>query len=144
MGGEAATIEHAVSALKVKEIVICGHSHCGAMAGLLDLGQVEQMPAVKSCFQHAESTRRIVNENYSHLTEPDKRLTLTVEENVLVQLEALKTHPSVAAAIGRGDLKLHGWIYVFEIGKVFAFDPGQNQFLPIEQCSPTTPHPTRR
>jgi carbonic anhydrase len=134
--GEAATIEYAVSALKVRDIVICGHSHCGAMQGLLDPASVEKMPAVRAYLAHAEATRRIVEENYSHLTDPTKRLTLTVEENVLVQLESLRTHPSVAAAVGRGDLKLHGWVYKFESGDVFAFSPEQSQFLPIEDVEP--------
>lgn len=132
LGGEAATIEYAVSALKVRDIVICGHSHCGAMNGLLHPEMVETMPAVKAYLQHAEATRRIVEENYSHLTDPAKRLTLTVEENVLVQLESLRTHPAVAAALGRGELILHGWVYKFETGEVFDFDPEQNQFLPIK------------
>ena len=127
-GGEAATIEYAVSVLKVRDIVICGHSHCGAMAGLLNPQSIAKLPAVKAYLEHAEATRRIVEENYGHLTDPEKRLTLTVEENVLVQLESLRTHPSVAAALGRGQLKLHGWVYKFETGEVFAFDPDQAQF----------------
>lgn len=133
--GEAATIEYAVSALKIRDIVICGHSHCGAMSGLLDLDSVEKMPAVKAYLQHAESTRRIVEENYGHLTDLAKRLTLTVEENVLVQLENLRTHPSVAAAVSRGDLKLHGWVYKFESGEVFSFQPDENQFLPLSDAA---------
>lgn len=142
-GGEAATIEYAVSALKVKDIIICGHSHCGAMAGLLDPSSTEKMPAVRTYLQHAEATRRIVEENYGHLTDPDKRLTLTVEENVLVQLESLRTHPSVAAAVGRGELKLHGWVYKFETGEVFAFNPDKSQFLPLERIAPAATEPER-
>ncbi|MCH5378073.1 MAG: carbonic anhydrase, partial [Planctomycetes bacterium] len=121
-----------------KDIVICGHSHCGAMSGLLDLASVQRMPAVNAYLQHAEATRRIVEENYADLTDPQKRLTLTVEENVLVQLENLRTHPSVAAAAGRGELKLHGWVYKFETGEVFAFEPDKGQFLPIGDFSPPT------
>jgi carbonic anhydrase len=135
-GGEAATIEYAVCALSVKDVIVCGHSHCGAMAGLLNLDAVEKMPAVRAYLAHAEATRRIVEENYGHLTDADKRLTLTVEENVLVQLENLRTHPSVAAAVGRGELKLHGWVYKFETGEVFAFHPEKNQFLALETISP--------
>lgn len=142
-GGEAATIEYAVSALKVKDIIVCGHSHCGAMAGLLDPESIEMMPAVKSYLQHAEATRRIVQENYKELTDPAKRLTLTVEENVLVQLEHLRTHPSVAAATGRGELKLHGWVYKFESGDVFAFDPTKCQFLPIQSLPLPANDPAR-
>jgi len=91
------------------------------------------MPAVKSYLQHAEATRRIVNENYKDVYNEDERLSVAVEENVLVQLENLRTHPSVAAAIGRGDLKLHGWVYKFETGEVFTFDPALNQFTPVEE-----------
>ena len=134
--GEAATIEYAVVALGIRDIVICGHSHCGAMAGLLNPDAVENLPAVKEYLKHAESTRRIVNENYQHLTDPEKRLTLAVEENVLVQLESLRTHPSVAAAVARGELKLHGWVYKFETGEVFAFDPDQHQFVPLADVAP--------
>ena len=141
--GEAATIEYAVMALGIKDIIICGHSHCGAMGGLLDPESIEDMPAVQEYLKHAESTRRIVKENYGHLTDPDKRLTLTVEENVLVQLESLRTHPSVAAAVGRGDLKLHGWVYKFETGDVFGFNPKQNAFVPIEDISPPAAEPDR-
>lgn len=135
-GGEAATIEYAVSALKVRDVIICGHSHCGAMAGLLHPESVAKLPAVKKYLEFAEATKRIVEENYQHLTEPDKRLMLTVEENVLVQLENLRTHPSVAAATARGDLKLHGWVYKFETGEVFAYDPENEQFRSILDISP--------
>lgn len=129
--GEAATIEYAVSALKIKDIIICGHSHCGAMGGLLNLDAVSSMPAVRAYLEYAEATRRIVTDNYSHLTDPDERLMLTVEENVLVQLESLKTHPAVASALGRGELKLHGWVYKFETGEVFTYSPSQRQFVAL-------------
>jgi carbonic anhydrase len=139
-GGEAATIEYAVAVLKVKDVIICGHSLCGAMGAVLHPEQIDGLSAVRGWLQHAEATSRIIKENYGHITDPNARLTATVEENVLVQLENLRTHPSVAAAAGRGELKLHGWTYKFETGQVFAFDPGQGQFLPIEQVA-GTPEP---
>jgi len=141
-GGEAATIEYAVSALKVRDLIICGHSHCGAMSGLLDPDAVAKMPAVRAYLDHAEATRRIVEENYQHLTDPDQRLTLTVEENVLVQLENVRTHPSVAAAISRSDLKLHGWVYKFETGEVFAFNPESVEFEPLKPVAPAAANRT--
>lgn len=129
-GGEAATIEFAVAALGVKDIIICGHSHCGAMKGLLKPETVASLPAVAAWLSHAESTRRIIQDNYSHL-EGDTLLTATIEENVLVQLENLRTLPSVASRLARGDLHLHGWVYEFETGDVFAYDPKAGQFLPL-------------
>lgn len=131
-GGEAATIEYAISVLGVQDVIVCGHSCCGAMAGLLNPDSVASLPAVKSWLSYADSTRRIVDENYQHITEPAARLTLTIEENVLVQIENLKTHPSVAAALSRKALKVHGWVYKIETGKVFAFDPEQEQFAAID------------
>jgi carbonic anhydrase len=54
-----------------------------------------------------------------------------IEENVLVQIENLRTHPSVAAALSRGDLRLHGWVYKFQTGEVFAYHADQQQYLPL-------------
>ena len=133
--GEAAAIEYAVAALHVKDIVVCGHSHCGAMAGLLDPAAVAELPAVRQWLRCAAATERIIRENYAHLRNRPDRLAATVEENVLVQLEHLRTHPVVAAGLSRGDLKLHGWVYKFETGQVFAFDPEQGQYLPIAQTA---------
>src|SRR5271170_6615965 len=59
-GGEAATIELAVASFGVKEIIVCGHSHCGAMTGLLQPDKIAGLPAVSSWLSHAETTRRIV------------------------------------------------------------------------------------
>src|SRR5215212_6679508 len=130
VGGEAATIEYAVAALGVKDIILCGHSHCGAMAGLLAPETVASMPLVRSWLVHAEPTRRIVAEHYRHL-EGNALLTATVEENVLVKLEHLRTHTAVEHALAEGQLSLHGWVYKFETGEMFAYDPAEGQFLPI-------------
>lgn len=130
-GGEAATIEFAVAGLGVRDIVVCGHSVCGAMAALVKPEKAADLPAVTAWLAHAESTRRIMRLNYGHLS-GDALITATVEENVLVQLENLRTHPSVAARLSRGDLSLHGWVYKLETGAVFYYDPEQGQFLPLE------------
>lgn len=129
--GEAGTIEYAVCALKITDIVICGHTQCGAMDGLLHLNAIREMPAVRSWLSHAEATQRIINENYGELQEHQARLTAAVEENVLVQLENLRTHPCVAAALARNELHLHGWVYKFQTGEVFAYDVSARQFLPL-------------
>lgn len=131
-GGEAATIEFAVAGLGVKDIILCGHSHCGAMKGLLQPEMVAELPSVASWLSHAETTRRIMRDNYTHL-EGDRLVTATVEENVLVQLENLRTLPAVASRLVRGNLHLHGWVYKIETGEVFAFDPATNEFVPLAQ-----------
>lgn len=142
-GGEAATIEFAVAALGVKDIIICGHSHCGAMKGLLQPEMVTALPAVSSWLSHAETTRRIVQENYQHL-EGDQLVTATVEENVLVQLENLRTLPAVASRLVKGDLHLHGWVYKLETGEVFGYDFSDGQFVPVAQYQPGETNVRRR
>jgi carbonic anhydrase len=137
-GGEVATVEYAVAALGVKDIIVCGHSHCGAMKGLLHPEQVAELPAVSAWLGHAEATRRILRENYGHL-EGERLLTAAIEENVLVQLEHLRTLPAVAARLSRRALHLHGWVYKIETGEVFAYDPEAEQFAPLADFK--TPDP---
>lgn len=129
-GGEEATIEYAVSVLGVRDIIVCGHTHCGAMAGLLNPETVAHLPGVKEWLGYAEATRRIIQENYGHL-EGEALLTAAVEENTLVQLENLRSHPAVASRITRGKIALHAWVYHIARGKVFSYDPLEGQFVPI-------------
>lgn len=134
-GGEAATIEFAVAGLGVKDIIVCGHSHCGAMKGLLEPPPSRDFPALHQWLAHAETTRRIVQDKYSE-RDSGSLLNVTIQENVLAQMENLRTHPVVASGLAQGKLKLHGWVYKIETGEVFGYDPVANQFsLLTEQPS---------
>jgi carbonic anhydrase len=129
-GGETATIELAVASLGVKDIIICGHTLCGAMKALLNPDELRGLPAMAAWLTHAEVAKRMVQENYSDLSS-DSRLNTAVQENVLAQLENLHTHPAVAARLSRGELTLHGWVYKIETGEVFGYQPESGQFLPL-------------
>lgn len=129
-GGEGGTIEFAVAALKVKHIVVMGHSHCGAMKGLLRPEDLASLPLVAAWLKHAEATRRVVLENYGDL-EGEHLLNATIKENVLMQLDNLRTYPAVAARMTKGELTLHGWVYHIESGQILAFDPEQSRFVPM-------------
>jgi carbonic anhydrase len=113
------------------------------MKGLLQPEMVAQLPAVSSWLSHAETTRRIVQDNYGHL-DGERLVTATVEENVLVQLENLRTLPAVASRLVRGDLHLHGWVYKIETGEVFAYDSTTGQFVPVAQYQPSDASVPRR
>ena len=130
-GGEAAAVEYAVAALGVKHVVVCGHSLCGAMQGLLNPESLATLPTVAAWLEHAASTRQIVHEKYSELSGADL-ITATVRTNVLAQLDNLKTHPSVAAKLTSGDLNLHAWVYTFEAGQIHAFNSEANEFVLLE------------
>jgi carbonic anhydrase len=131
-GGEGATIEYAVTALGVAHIIVCGHSHCGAVTALLQPEVPAEMPAVKAWLAHAETTRRIMRQAYANLS-AEARLDVAVQENVLCQLENLRTHPAVGAGLATGKLHLHGWVYEIDRGQVLAYDPERGQFVPISE-----------
>jgi carbonic anhydrase len=132
IGGEAATFEFAVSVLGVQDIIVCGHSHCGAMQGLLNPDLIQSLPDVSVWLLRAEMTRRIIKDNYSQLQD-EALLNATIEENVLVQIENLRTLPSVGSRLVRGDLHLHGWVYVIETGEIFAYDVEVGQFAKLAE-----------
>lgn len=131
-GGEGAAIEYALVELKVRHVIVMGHSHCGAMKGLLHPEDLKSLPLVSSWLKHAEATRSVVKENYSDL-EGEELLNAAIKENVLTQLDNLRTYPAVAARLTRGDLTLHGWVYHIESGQVLTFDPGQSRFVPMSE-----------
>ncbi len=142
-GGEIASIEFAVAGLAVSDIVVCGHSHCGAMKGLLHPEYLTEMPAVAQWLTHAEATRRIVKSKYGQLA-PSDQLDVAIEENVLVQIENLQTHPAVALALAEGKLKLHGWVYDIATGEVYAYDDSAEQFVPLGEVRPPASAPSSR
>ncbi len=129
-GGEPATIEYAVTALGVKDIVVCGHSGCGAIQAMLHPEKMEKLPLVRDWLNHAEATRRIVQENYSQL-KGDELLETAVREHVLVQIENIQTHPSVAVKLQRGDLTLHAWVYQMQTGEILAYSTEDGGFEPL-------------
>lgn len=128
LGGSTATIEYGVSVLQVKDIIVCGHTDCGAMQGLLHPEKIQDLPAVKAWLQHAEMTVRMVKDHCAHL-KGDELFAATIRENVLVQLEHLRTHPAVATRLRRGDLRLHGWVYSIDAGEVWVYDEKKKDFV---------------
>jgi carbonic anhydrase len=139
LGGVSAVIEFAVSSLCVRHIVICGHSHCGAMHGLLNPESVADMPTVKSWLHNAHAALSMAKglQERSDIDQVQKELTdILTEQNVLLQMQHLKTHPSVASAMIRGKLTISGWIYNIGTGEVRIATDGELNFTPIGAESP--------
>lgn len=134
-GGEAATIEYAVAHLGVRNIIICGHSNCGAMKGLMDPGGLNDLPAVGDWLHHAEATRRIAKQITPGLNGAQAWEAVT-KANVLVQIDNLRTHPVVAAGLLAGELFLHAWYYSFPTGVVEYFNPIHNSWRTINPDFP--------
>jgi carbonic anhydrase len=142
-GGIAATIDYAVSILNVKHVIVCGHSDCGAMKALLTPEKLEGVPSVKRWLAHGEIAHRVVSENYDHLSQAEFVQAL-IEENVVAQLDHLRTFPSVAARLANGRIQLHGWTYNIATGDVRAWDSEASHYVPIEEYKLNTTAPRRR
>ena len=133
-GGEAATIEYAVDGLKpgVGLIVVCGHTPCGAMKAVLQAAKVEGLPAVSAWLKHAEGALDGIDRCVETVSEAEQLVALT-RANVLLQIEHLKTHPSVAAALAEKKVELHGWVFRMELGHVEHFDLASGEWNVISQ-----------
>ena len=131
-GGMTASIEYAVAVLKVPHIVVCGHSGCGAMAGAMAPEGLDGLPHVKEWLGYSKAAVDVVNATGSHLNDDDKMAAL-IEQNVLLQLQHLRTHPTVATRIAQKDVELHGWVYNIGSGGVTAYDAEQDKFILVDQ-----------
>src|SRR5262245_45074479 len=130
LGGVSAIIEYAVAGLKVSHVVVCGHTDCGAMIGLLHPEKVAQLPVVKSWLRHGNSALSVVR-NRGTALDDHSALEELIEENVLLQLHHLRTHPSVAGRLAQASLALSGWVYDIEHGTVRIHNEEQGRFLPL-------------
>ncbi|MCW7546792.1 carbonic anhydrase [Photorhabdus sp. APURE] len=128
-GGVSATVEYAVAVLGVTDIVICGHSDCGAMTTIATCKCMDHLPAITRWLRYADSAKAI-NQARAHVSEI-ARLDSMVRENVIAQIANIKTHPSVALGLEQGHLNLHGWIYDIEAGSIDALDGLVGQFVSL-------------
>jgi len=129
-GGEGATIEYSLDVLGIKNIIICGHSQCGAMKAMLQQKPLEELPAAKAWFGHAEATRRIVQQKYRDLPF-DELWVAAIQENVLVQMNQTSTHPSVAVRLSSGEVRIFGWYYDIGEGLILQYDQAQGRFVDL-------------
>ena len=131
LGGVSAVIEYAVSALKVRHVVICGHTDCGAMKGLLHPEALESMPTVKSWLNNAHAALSVAHSLAKPEETPGDLMRRLTEENVLLQMQHLRTHPSVAGAMAREELTISGWVYDIGQGKVRISEDGSRKFVSV-------------
>jgi carbonic anhydrase len=131
--GEAASIEYAVKVLGVEHVIICGHSHCGAIQHMLQHKQTptgQTLPMVEQWLHFCETTRHITERHWHEMNEPQRNL-YAIEANVLVQLRHLKTHPCVAEGLAAGSLSLYGWLYDMPSGGLAIYDEALDAFQPL-------------
>ena len=133
----AAAIEFAVESLRVSDIVVCGHTQCGAMEALLrGLPPETPMPHLQDWLAVAAPVRQVLQTQYTHLKSHAEQVTAAGEENVLFALDNLYTYACVEKRLRDGSLRLHGWFFKIASAELFAFDPDTKQFLPLVADKP--------
>jgi carbonic anhydrase len=130
LGGVSAAIEYAVEVLQVSSVIVCGHTNCGAIDAILNPDRVKHLPYVSRWLEGSASIPKLIEERYGHL-EGEARMAAAVEENVLVQLENLRSFKFVAKKLDSGELKMSGWVFKIATGDVFDYDPLTGQFLKL-------------
>jgi carbonic anhydrase len=125
---EAAAIEFAVGQLKVRDIIVCGHSSCGAMGGLLRGRDSVDGPHLRSWLRHAERALERI---------PDRTAAGAADQlsqaNALLQIEHLRSYPLVKRAENQGELRLHAFWFDIANAEVLVHDPVQGRFVALDE-----------
>src|SRR5690606_24102759 len=129
-GGTTASIEYAVMVLGVSDIIVCGHTNCGAMTAAMNPQTLVSLPHVTNWLSFSSAALARVKARH-----PDDWQECVIEmtkENVVMQLKHLETHPSVASRLAVGSLRLHGWLYDIPKGEILCYDPRVDDFQPFD------------
>lgn len=140
VGGVTAAIEYAVGVLGVSNIVVCGHTDCGAMKAVLKPESLDGLPSVAAWLRHADTARHVAA-SHGH-EDAAQCLACLTEENIISQLDHLRTQPVVATRLAHGTLRIHGWIYDIANGQMRAFDAATGRFAPLLSRNGPAPEAT--
>ncbi len=130
IGGVSAAIEYAVEVLEVGQVIVCGHTHCGAIEAILHPERVAHLGYVSRWLAQSSRIPGLIEERYGHL-DGEARVAAAVQENALAQLENLRSFDFVARRLDAGTLKMSGWVFKIATGEVFDYDPVSGQFLQL-------------
>lgn len=134
-GGVTSTVEYAVMALDVRDIIVCGHWGCGAMKALSQPGSTDGIPNVAAWLRHAAAAEQVARDCYPDF-EGDELVRAITLENIVAQIAHLRTHPSVAAGIAAGRIALHGWYVDIHAGQILALDGDSGSFEVVAEDRP--------
>jgi carbonic anhydrase len=129
-GGVSATIEYAVEVLRVRHLIVCGHSDCGVIRALMNPERLAGLTSVCDWLQHVEPAWKYVDEVERNAGELTRHTALT-HANVLVQLDNLRTHEYIRSAMAEGRLQVHGWYYDILSGRIEQYDESAAKFVPL-------------
>ncbi|PAF47497.1 carbonic anhydrase [Helicobacter sp. 12S02634-8] len=127
-----ASIEYALNILKIKNIIICGHSNCGACSAIYEPSeQLENAPYVKKWIELLDPVKKKVAALKP--SSKSRQIWLTEQINIEHQLENLMTYPFVEESFDRGELHIYGWYYIIETGEILNYNMITREFKPINK-----------
>jgi len=129
--GVTASIEYAIRVLPIHNVIIAGHSHCGAITAVMHPEQMENMPSVKAWLEHAKEARTRAETKFPEVDET-RILRKAIAENVLLQVENLKGFPCVQEKLEAGTLKIFPWVLEFETGNVYEYNYEAQLWIVLE------------
>ena len=129
----ASGIEYAVSVLKVKEIIICGHTHCGACQHLYEPVEDNSLIHTKKWLELGENAKKSAILSLGANAPLEDLLRLTEKLSVINQIDNILTYPSVKKRFEADDLHIHGWCYDMETGKIEYYNADTYEFLPLKE-----------
>ena len=129
-GGVSAAIQYAIEVLEVGNVIVCGHTHCGAIDAIVHPERIAHLSFVSRWLAESARIPRLIEERYGNL-EGEARKIAATEENVLLQLENLRSFDFVARRLDAGVLKMSGWVFDIATGSVFDYDPVSEQFAKL-------------
>jgi carbonic anhydrase len=130
LGGVSAAIEYAIELLEVGNVIVCGHTQCGAIDAILHPESVAHLPFVSRWIGESAAIPKLIEERYGALGIEERKMA-AVQENVLVSLENLRSFKFVQRRLDEGKLKMNGWVFRIATGDVFTYDPISEQFVQV-------------
>ena len=125
-------MEYAVQVLRVRHLIVCGHSDCGVIRALLEPRALDGMSTVQDWLQHVEPAWQYVDEVERHANELTRSTALS-HANILAQLDNLRTHSYIQQAQAEGRLEIHGWYYDILSGRIEKYDEAERRFVPLTE-----------
>jgi carbonic anhydrase len=132
-GGVSATIEYAVQVLRVRHLIVCGHSDCGVIRALMAPQALNGLPSVHDWLQHVEPAWNYLDEVERNAGELTRHTALT-HANVLVQIDNLRTHEYIRQAVAENRLHIYGWYYDILTGRIEQYEEVQGKFVPLVEA----------
>ncbi len=130
----ASALEYAVSSLKVKNIIICGHSECGAIGTLFnDVNKTDKNVNIINWLELGAPAKEKALNTIPNASIKELR-DFTEKESAKIQIENLMTYPDVKKRVESGDLKLYAWHYNIRTGEVLCYDSNLDKYVPLADC----------